>query len=293
MNDMQLFVGVVEHKGFSTAARALNIPKSRLSRRIAQLEQRLGTRLLQRSSRSVMLTAHGQDFYEKCQEIVHLAGAAYRTIRKVAPVAQGTLRVSCPITLAQLWLTPLLPSFLKEHPLVRIELKLTNRRVNPQEEPIDLAIRVRQPPVEDSSLVARNLGTASDILVASPQYLARADAIKAPDDISRHPTLSIPHSNSRYEWTLHRGGERRTVPLRPRLIVEDLLSLKQAALDAVGIAALPRLICVDEVNSGELEHLLPQWEFQPGYIQAMFASRSGMPTALRVFLDYLGRHPPG
>src|SRR5262249_3757798 len=161
-----------EHNGFSAAGEQLGIPKSRLSRRIAGLEDRLGVRLLQRSSRRIAVTSVGQLFYERCQAVVAMGEAAHEVIQQASSQPQGPLRISCPITLAQFWLTPLLPKFMDAFPRVKLQLDVTNRRIDPLEEHMDVVLRVRRPPFEDSNLVVRRLGQTVDVLVASPKLLS-------------------------------------------------------------------------------------------------------------------------
>ena len=292
LNDLQLFVSVVEHRGFNAAARALDIPKSRLSRRIVLLEQRIGLRLLQRSSRGIILTEAGAQFNERCRAVVELAASAYDATKQRVDDPEGSLRLSCPVTLAQLWLVPLLPAFMKRYPRVRVALNVSHRRVNPQEEHIDVAFRVRQPPFEDSSLVTRTLGKSKDVLVASPDLLAELGDVRMPGELHGYPTLAVPGQREHHTWTLHCAEERAVVAHRPRMLADDLLALKQAAEDGIGIAALPLRVCESEIANGTLKHVLPDWHFSENEIQAVFASRRGMPPAMRALLDFLALHPP-
>ena len=172
LNDLMFFARVVEHGGYSAASRALGIPKSRLSRRIAALEERLGVRLLQRSSRGFTLTSVGQPFYERCKAVLAAGAAALEVAEAGASEPQGVLSVSCPLSLAQSWLTPLLPRFMQALPKVRVRLHVSNRRVDPIEEQVDVVLRVRRPPFEDSELVVRPLARVNDLLVASPSLVA-------------------------------------------------------------------------------------------------------------------------
>lgn len=292
LNDLRLFVSVVDNRGFGAAARVLDIPKSRLSRRIALLEGRIGVRLLQRNSRGIMLTEAGAQFLDRCRAVVELANSAYEAAKENLDEPEGLLRLSCPVTLAQLWLAPLLPAFMRRYPRVRIALNVGHRRVNPQEEHIDVALRVRQPPFADSSLVTRTLGRSADMLIASPALLAEFGKPQAPKDLSQYPTLAVPAAHDQHVWTLHCGEEQAIVTHRPRLLADDLFALKRAALDGIGIAALPVSICDDEIASGVLQPVLPGWQFTENEILAVFASRRGMPPAMRALLDFLAAHPP-
>ena len=292
LNDLVLFARVVEHHGFSAASRELGIPKSRLSRRIALLEERMGARLLQRSSRRLAVTAVGQLFYERCQAVISAGESASEVVQQAVGHPSGTLRLSCPITLAQFWLTPLLPTFMKRHPMVNISLFATNRRIDPIEEGIDVALRVRRPPFDDSSIVARRLGQTTDLLVASPELLAAQSPPALPSDLANWATLALATSGDRFTWTLLREGESTETRISPRFISDDMYALRRAALDGVGIALLPLLICDEELQQGRLQRVLPEWGCMPSEIQATFPTRRGMLPAVRLLIDFLAEHPP-
>lgn len=292
LNDLAFFAKVVECKGFSAAGQQLGIPKSRLSRRIARLEQRLGVRLLQRTSRRLAMTSVGQSFYERCQVVVAAGESARELIQQAVAQPQGSLRVSCPITLAQFWLTPLLPEFMKAFPKVRLRLMVTNRRVDPVEEQVDIALRVRRPPFDDSSLVVRRLGHTKDVLVASPALLAASIDPAGPGDLGGWPTLSVPSDGERHVWTLKNGPATAEIAHEPRLATADMFALKRAALDGVGVTLLPEIICRDELQNGLLKVVLPEWTCAVSEIQAAFPTRRGMLPAVRALVDFLGSHPP-
>jgi DNA-binding transcriptional LysR family regulator len=293
LNDLALFAKVVEHKGFSAAGKQLGIPKSRLSRHIARLEARLGVRLLQRTSRRLTVTSVGQLFYERCQAVVAMGESARDVIHQAVSEPQGPLRVSCPITLAQFWLTPLLPEFMKIFPKVRLLLSVTNRRIDPVEEQVDVVLRVRRPPFDDSSLVVRRLGQTTDVLVASPSLLAfNADPVE-PRDLAGWPTLSVPSDGERQTWTLKNATTVSEIAHEPRLATADMFALKRAALEGVGLTLLPEIICRDELQNGQLRRVLPEWSCAVSEIQAAFPTRRGMLPAVRALVDFLSSHPPG
>lgn len=293
LNDLVFFAKVVEHNGFSAAGRHLGVPKSRLSRRLAQLEERLGVRLLQRSSRRLTLTSIGQLFYERCQAVVTLGESANEVVHQAVSEPQGLLRVSCPMTLAQFWLTPLLAQFMREFSRVRVLLTVTNRRVDPVEEYTDVVLRVRRPPFNDSSLVVRRLAVVRDVLVASAGLSAAMADVDSPQDIAHWPTLSVPGRGDRYSWALVSGDRVAEVVHTPRLVTDDMFALKRASMEGLGLALLPEMICREELNQGRLKIVLPNWASGPGEIQAVFASRRGMLPAVRAFIDFLASHPPG
>ena len=292
LNDLALFAHVVTQQGFSAASRHLGIPKSRLSRRISQLEERLGVRLLQRSSRRLLLTGVGREFYERCQATVAAGDEAFDVLRQATSQPQGLLRVSCPFTLAQFWLTPLIPAFMRACPGVRLQLEVSNRRVDPMQENIDVVLRVRRPPFEDSSLVARPLGSTVDVLLASPALLAQLGAPLGLADLAAWPVLSLPAENDRYRWTLERGAQVQEFGFTPHFVTDDMFALRHLAEQGMGLALLPAIMCRDALADGRLVRVCGDWACAPSEIQAAFASRRGMLPAVRAFIDHLLQNPP-
>lgn len=293
LNDLALFAMVVEHQGFSSASRQTGVPKSRLSRRIAQLEERLGVRLLQRSSRSLTVTPLGRLFYERCKQVVELGESAGAVVQEALGEPQGTVRVSCPISLSQFWLTPILSAFMQSHRKVTIALTVSNRRVDPLDESMDVALRIRRPPFHDSDLVVRPLGRTADVLMASPAFLQQHSDPSGAQELSGWPTLALPAAGDRHCWRLTSGASVEEVMHKPRLVTDDMFALKSAALDGVGVALLPEMICAEELKAGLLRVVLPKWSTDPGEIQAVFPTRRGMLPAVRAFIDYLAVRPPG
>jgi len=292
-NDLALFAHVVEQQGFSAASRHLGIPKSRLSRRVSQLEERIGVRLLQRSSRRLLLTSVGRQFYERCQATVAAGEEAFDVARQATAQPQGLLRVSCPFTLAQFWLTPLIPSFMRAYPGVRLQLEVSNRRVDPLQENIDVVLRVRRPPFEDSSLVARPLGSTVDVLLASPALVERLGSPRSLGDLAAWPVLSLPADNERYRWALERGSESHDFAFTPHVVTDDMFALRHLAEQGMGLALLPEIMCRDALADGRLVRLCGEWACAASEIQAAFASRRGMLPAVRAFIDHLLQNPPG
>lgn len=293
LNDLALFAHVVTQQGFSAASRHLGIPKSRLSRRISQLEERLGVRLLQRSSRRLLLTGVGREFYERCQATVAAGDEAFDVLRQATSQPQGLLRVSCPFTLAQFWLTPLIPAFMRACPGVRLQLEVSNRRVDPMQENIDVVLRVRRPPFEDSSLIARQLGSTVDVLLANPALLAQLGAPQGLADLAAWPVLSLPAENDRYRWALERGAQVQEFGFTPHFVTDDMFALRHLAEQGMGLALLPEIMCRDALAEGRLVRVCGEWACAASEIQAAFASRRGMLPAVRAFIDYLLQNPPG
>ena len=293
LNDLYYFAMVVEHGGFAAAERALGIPKSRLSRRISQLETDLGVRLLQRSTRRFAVTDVGMSVYRHAQTMLTEAQAAREVVDRLSAEPRGVVRVSVPVALAQQQLPKLLPKFLDQYPKVRLQLHIGNRRVDLINEGFDVALRVRARLDDDGSLVMRSFGQIQEMLVASPKYLDRAGRPKDPADLASHLTLSIHEDEAHQRWELHGpGGEVRRVDLQPRVAGFDFPLLQSMVKDGFGITMLPETVCAEAVRRGELEVVLPEWSLPQGICHAVFASRRGLLPAVRVFIDFLAEHLP-
>lgn len=294
LNDMLYFAEVVERGGFAAAGRALGIPKSRLSRRVAELEALLGVRLLQRTTRKLSLTEVGAAYLRHCQAMRDAAQAALDTVQQVQSEPRGTVRVSCPVTLSQTVLAPLIPRYLERYPEVRVEMTVVNRPVNVVEEGLDVALRVRASLEDSASMVVKRLDVANQILLASPQYLARAGVPATPQDLLQHQVLSMSSFEGVAHWRL-RSDTGAEVQLQPqvRYMADDLMTLKLAVLGGAGVCYLPDYMCEAEIKRGELVVVLPQWRFPPGIVHAVFSSRRGLTPAVRSFLDFLGEFMPG
>lgn len=294
LNDMLYFVEVVERGGFAAAGRALGIPKSRLSRRIAELEVSLGVRLLQRTTRKLSLTEVGAAYLRHCQAMRDAAQAAKDTVAQVQSEPRGTVRVTCPVTLSQTVLAPLIPHFLAQHSHVRVEMQVVNRPVNVVEEGIDVALRVRATLEDSATLVVKKLDIAHQVLVASPAYLQRNGLPQTPQELLEHQVLSMSAFEGVAHWRL-RSQTGAEIQLQPavRYMADDLMTLKHAVLGGAGVCYLPNYMCAPEMERGELVRVLPQWSFPPSIVHAVFSSRRGLTPAVRSFLDFLGDYIPG
>lgn len=293
LNDLQFFAIVVEHGGYAAAERALGIPKSRLSRRITQLEADLGVRLLQRSTRKFAVTDVGQSVYRHAQSMLAEAQAAREAVDRVSAEPRGLIKVSSPVTLAEEMLNRLVPDFMATFPLVRVQLHVSNRRVDIIPEGFDVALRVRNKLDEDGELVLRRFGLISELLVASPNYLKRRGRPLSPADLASHSTLSMSEEESKQRWTLHGPGDAiERVDIQPSLMTHDFPLLMAAATAGLGIALLPESVCADAVRRGDLEVVVPDWHLPQGICHAVFPSRRGLLPAVRVFIDYLAEKIP-
>lgn len=294
LNDMLFFAEVVDRGGFAAAGRALNIPKSKLSRRVAELETRLGVRLLQRTTRKLSLTQAGEIYHRHCIAMREQAEAADEAVAQVQDEPRGTVRVTCPVTLAQTTIGPLLPRFLAAHPQVRIDMQISNRVVDLVQEGVDVALRVRANLDDSGTLVIKNLGPTHGVLVASPQLLQRFGQPEGPEALRRLPTVAMSAADGRATWQLHGPrGAHHELQHHPVYTADDLFTLKLAVLQGAGMSVLPDYLCTDELRSGELVPVLPGWEPPEARVLAVFPSRRGMVPAVRRFLDFLGDNVAG
>ena len=288
LNDLSYFVQVVEHGGFSQAGRALGLPKSKLSRRIALLEERLGVRLIQRSTRRFSVTEVGQDYYRHCKAMLVEAEAAEEAVARSRAEPRGTIRLACPTALLHARVGGMLAGFLAVNPQVTLQLDAANRRVDVVGEGLDLAIRVRPPPLDDSDLVVRVLARRTWCVVASPELLARVGTPRTPDELAALPTLDLAWAGGAHVWELAGPGDAAvSVAHAPRLATDDMPALRTAALAGVGVAMLPRMLLDDALAAGALVELLPGWAPQAGIVHAVFPSRRGLLPAVRALIEHL------
>ena len=287
LNDFAWFVQVVDHGGFAAAGRALDQPKSKLSRRIAQLEARLGVRLIHRTTRHFTVTDVGQTFYQHCKAMLVEAEAAHDAVATLQSEPRGTVRIVCPVTLLHVHVGPMLARFMVRYPGVNVQLEATNRRVDVVAEGVDVAIRVRPRPFEDSDLVMRVLADRGHRLVASPELVARMGKPLTPATLSGWPGLS-PGAGKQHRWELSGpDGARAEVWFTPRMVTSDMLALREAAIAGVGIVQLPLLMVRDQLASGALVSVLDEWQPRREVIHAVFASRRGLLPSVRALVDYL------
>lgn len=294
LNDMLYFAEVVDRGGFAAAGRVLGVPKSRLSRRVAELEGRLGVRLLQRTTRKLSLTQAGELYHRHCAAMRDEAAAAAEAVALVQTEPRGTIRVTCPITLAHSAVGQVLPLFLARYPQVRVDLQVTNRVIDLVEEGVDVALRVRVSLDDSGSLVVKTLGRTASVLVATPGLLARHGQPARVEDLATLDSVAMSSLDGRATWRLiGPGGAEHLLVHKPRYVADDMLTLKGAALSGVGMAMLPDYMCTDELADGRLVRVLPGWAPPLGIVHAVFASRRGLVPAVRRFIDFLGEHVRG
>jgi DNA-binding transcriptional LysR family regulator len=288
LDDFYCFAQVVEHGGFSAAERATDIPKSKLSRRVYNLEERLGVRLIQRSSRHFAVTDIGMNVYRHAQVMLNAAQAAHDLVDHLSTQPRGVIKVSLPVSIAQNEIAKILPDFLKKYPEIKIQMMVTNRRVDVINEGIDIALRVRSSLDDDPSLVLRRFETVEQHLFATQAYLNEYGDLKVPEDLLNHKILSMSDEHVDQFITVHNEqNEQKKIKVNPTVMGSDLLMIAQIASQNCGVALLPDTIASDYVKTGQLVRVLPDWKAQHGIFHAIYPSRRGLLPAVRVFIDYL------
>jgi DNA-binding transcriptional LysR family regulator len=298
LNDFVLFVQVVERKGLMAAGRTLGIPKSTLNYRIQQLESQLGVRLINRTSRQFGPTQAGKEFYMHALSIVNAAEEAKAFVRQRVKVPSGVVRFAAASGHAQYALREILTSFMQDFPTIHLVEHVTSREVDLLTENIDVAIRAHSGARPDSILVCRTLATARWILVAGGGDLKKKSLPRVPQDLAQFPCLAVWRTNTAPVWRLRaqssaqRNRTEVTLPLSPRLVSDDMSTLKRAATAGLGIVALPAYTCKRELQSGELIRVLPGWITDESTYTAVLPHRPGLRPAIRIFVEYLTTHLP-
>lgn len=288
LNDLYFYVQVVDHGGFAPAGRALAMPKSKLSRRIASLEERLGVRLIQRSTRHFSVTEIGQDYYAHCKAMLVEADSAQEAIELTRSEPRGIVRITCPIALLDARVGAMMATFMTRYPSIEVHLEATDRRVDLISEAVDVAIRVRSPPLQDSELVLRVLGESGQCLVASAELLQRSGVPKVPVDLSALPSMDLGAPQTEHVWyLLGPDGAQALIHHHPRLITRGMIALRLAAIAGIGVVQLPTMLIRDELARGALLRVLPSWAPRKEIVHAVFASRRGLLPSVRAFIDFL------
>jgi DNA-binding transcriptional LysR family regulator len=295
LNDLYFFTSVVQHGGFSAAARNIGVEKTRLSRRVAALEKRLGVRLLQRTTRALALTEAGRRFFERCVATVEGAQAAYDSVAELRREPAGLVRLSSPVLLTQRCLAHALPGYMTAHPKVSVFVEPTDRTVNVIEDRFDIAIRAK-PDIEDvAGLVAKTLGTSQRVLVVSPAFLDHYGRPKHPADLPTFNTVAstddIFDGGARWNLT-DRGNRMQHIALKSRLVTSDLRVRLQAAIHGIGIALLPEQVVSAPLKEGRIERVLSEWSGAKNILHLVYPTPRGMLPSVRSLIDYLLIHVP-
>lgn len=283
LNEIVVFAKVVEAGSFVGAARELGMPKSTVSRKVSELEARLGARLLQRTTRQLSLTDAGRAYYGHAARVLLELGEAELAVTRMQEVPRGVLRVTTPINLG--YLGRLFTTFLERFPEVKLEMVCTHRVVDLVEEGFDVSIRVG--PLADSSLIARHLGSEKSHLVASPGFLAKHRRPEVPADLHAMPMLVFSALPDHTTWHLVRGEERTKVSVEPRFAVNDFDLVYRAVIDGLGVALMPSHLANDDLQQGRLVRLLPEWCTPSAQFHAVYPSTRHLSPKVKAFVEHL------
>ena len=287
LNDTLVFVKVVEHGSFISAARALRLPKTTVSRKVQELETRLGAHLLHRTTRKLGLTEAGNVYFEHCQRIARELDEAESAVGQLQSGPRGWLRVTAPYTIGITWIAPLLGEFHARHPEVRVELLLSNDTLDLIEKEIDVALRVGNLP--DSNLVARKLAVFKTRVYGSPSYLERHGEPLAPEDLRHHRALAMPYnrSNGGFVWTLGDGSREEDFPIDPILVANDPGALRGALLCGEGLMLASDVTIKAYAEQGLAQQVLAGWSGPSFDFNALFPRGRVQSPKVRAFVDFL------
>lgn len=280
LDDALIFTRVVECHSFTLAAQGLGMQKSTVSRRIALLEERLGVRLLNRTTRKLRLTEVGQAYYERCRQIMLDFAEAEQAVMQLQQAPSGLLRITAPIEFGQLFLGRVLGAFMRQYPQIDAEVELTSRHVDPVEEGVDIAILVGAP--QDSTLIARRLFQTARRLCASPDYLKRHGTPRQVSELAGHRAILLANDSPRH-WPLLDAQ----ISCQRVLTSNNITFAREAALAGAGIVSLPVMISESAVRDGRLIELLPEARMPVSEVHAVYPSRRFQAMKVKAFLDFL------
>jgi DNA-binding transcriptional LysR family regulator len=288
VDELEVFVTVVEAQGFSAAAKRLDSTPAAVSRRIKALEQRLGVRLLQRTTRTLKLTEAGELYFREVSRLLGDLKAVEEQLEEVTGQASGELRIVAPMSFGQHRLAPVVARFALTHPKLRVTLRLEDRETDIVSEGIDLAIRIAYP--SDSSLVSRPIASVPRYFCASPGYLARRGTPRAPSDLLQHDCLHYNVISEREEWTFRGTQGDETIVIRGVFCSNNGEVLAEAAMQGLGITLLPDFIVADALADGRLVRILEGRERSPLTLSVLYPSRQHVPAKTRLFIDHMVEH---
>jgi DNA-binding transcriptional LysR family regulator len=286
LNSLRVFEKVASLKSFTAAARALGLPKSNVSRSVARLEDALGTRLFQRTTRDVVLTLTGAALLDRSSALIANISEALEYVGSLRGQPRGILKISAGVGFGINVLAEQLPGFLRRYPDIGLALDLESRPADLIAEAVDVAVRLG--PLPDSGLVAVKLGEMRRYLCAAPAYLERRGLPKSIEDVVRHDTIDMPGPNGRARpWIFSRGGETIKLDVVPRISVNEALTIYRLALNGAGLGILSGYLCAPEIAADRLVRLFPDWSPPPVEVNLVFPSRRELSPAVRAFVDYM------
>jgi len=286
LTDAAVFVQVVDSGSFTTAAERLKLSKSVVSKYVTRLENRLGARLLNRSTRRISLTEIGHAFYTRSQRGLQELEEANAEVLHLQSAPRGSLRINTPMSFGILHIAPALPDFLSRYPELSVDMNLDDRKVDLIEEGFDLAIRISDLP--DSSLVARRLGPCRHVVCASPEYLQRHGIPQTPEDLREHNTITFSYQESPSEWRfLSPEGRYVSVPVSGSIQMNNSLALRETLLQGGGITLTPTFIVGADIKAGRLQPVLSNYETLELSIYIIYPQRQHLSPKVRAFVDFM------
>ncbi len=288
LNDYYYFVHVVEKGGFTRASESLGIPKSRLSRHVVQLEERLDTILIQRTTRQSKITELGEAFYQRARAALDQVELAEAELKRKKNTLSGQVTLSCSVGVAQFALKELIARFMTDNPQITVLQQVTNQNIDLIASGVDMSIRGHTEPLPDSTLIQRQLAVVEWNLFTSSDYQIDEKPIATPADITSHQTLSLGWQAAGDRWTLtHKSGTKESIQIGPRLKSDDMATLKEAAGAGLGIVALPAYTCRDELASGKLVKVLPEWHAGQAMLSLIMPRRKGLAPPVVALQEFL------
>ena len=285
LGSMKTYVAVVDSGSFATAATRLNVSRAMVSKQVQKLEEHLGTRLMNRTTRRLSLTETGRAFLERSVQILSDVNEAEQIAGQMTTLPRGVLRVTIPLSYGQHRLGSILGAYTQAYPQVQLDIALSDRKVDLVEEGFDVAIRIGALPQSD--LIARKLGEAHSIVCASPGYLAAHGTPQAPGDLSEHACLSYSLSSSGHDWRLESASQQVTVPVNGPMRADNGDIIRLAAVAGAGIAFQPHFIVGEDLAAGRLVQVLPDWRSAEMGIHAVYPSRKHLSAKVRTFVDFI------
>jgi DNA-binding transcriptional LysR family regulator len=285
LNDMMVFLAVVETSSFTLAAERLGLPKANVSRKVSRLEQHLGVTLLERSTRSQHLTEAGRRYLTHCKRIHEEVDLANAAVSEILHDYVGSIKIGASVTIGQQILRHALSKFLYQYPQLNLELSLVNKRVDLIEEGFDMLIRIGS--LDDSRLIAKRLGCATRSLYASNQYLKQRGLPQKLRELTEHDVLLMSQMTTHNTLELVSGKKRQAIQVQPRFVVDDFLVLKQAVIDGLGVAILPDYMCNEDIRLKSLLRIFPEWGMQGVDIYALYPRHRVKIPKIKALLEFV------
>jgi DNA-binding transcriptional LysR family regulator len=289
-SSMKMYVAVVDGGSFAAAADKLEVSRAMVSKQVQKLEEHLGTRLLNRTTRRLSLTETGREFYERSTQIMGDVDEAEQIAGRMTRMPQGVLRVTIPLSYGQHRLATIIGDYTQAYPQVQLDISLSDRKVDLVEDGFDLAIRIGSMPQSD--LIARKIGGVRSIVCASPAYVARHGAPQAPAELARHACLGYTLTGSGADWRLESADGPVSVPITGPIRADNGDILRLAALSGAGVVFQPWFIVGADIDAGRLVRVLPDWQSEELGVYAVYPSRKHLSAKVRTFVDFLAAAMP-